>query len=350
MPVNPKITVVLPTYNAAPFLPASIGSALRQSLGDFELLVMDNASTDGTEQVVATFTDPRIRYIRNPENYGFSGNVARGLDLARGDYVTLLGADDILTPLFLERTAASLDEHAATSMVHSDAIWIDETGRPFGESAAQWPAMSSPRDAFINCFRHGFCTSTMMMRRKHLVRPDWTMQQDWGPPGDLALFLWLCLMGDVAYVNTPLVYYRHHARNLSTAAFAEGGLLSYEKWGLDLALSWPAARILNLQHANAESRAYIAARSIQMAHLSRIQGLRWGWFKTFVEALALSPRIALRPVTWARFAFGLLPRRAIQRLQRWRHERVKPAYAALPLADLGLHATSQQHPASWEQH
>ena len=342
--MNPKISIVLPTYNAAPFLPASIRSALKQSRGDFELLVMDNASTDGTEQVVANLPDPRIRYVRNPENYGFGGNIARGFDLARGDYVTLLGADDIFGPSFVERTAAILDEHAAASMVHSDAIWIDEEGRPFGESAAKWPAMSSRREAFINCFRHGFCTSALMMRRKHLVGSDWTIQQSWGPGADLPLFLWLCLMGEVRYVNTPLVCYRHHRRNMSTAMFggAGGGLLWLEKWGLDLTLNWPAAQRLGLESAKGEIQACIAVRNIRMAHLGRIHGLRWGWLKTFGEALALSPRVAWRWDTWVRFAFGLLPSAVIRLMQSWRHERAKAYYAALSSAQFGVDPGPEQ--------
>jgi glycosyltransferase involved in cell wall biosynthesis len=338
----PTVSIVLPTYNAAAFLRQSITSALSQSFRDFELLVMDNASTDDTPDVVAQFDDPRIRYVRNPRNFDFSGNIARGFALARGKYVTLLGADDLFTPDFLKRTVTFMHEHPGASMVHTDAIWIDEENRAFGESAAGWPDSSPPREAFINCYRHGFCTSALLMRTDRIVRPDWRIEESWGVGADLPLFLWLCLEGDVGFIHAPLVYYRHHRRNLSTKMFggANGGLLRLELWGFDLALGWPRGQELDLMRARGQIRRCIAKRNIRMLHLGRIEGLRSSWFTVFLKAVSIAPSVVMMPSTWARFALGLLPRSVIGSLQRWRHARAKRRYADAGPTQLGAHDTA----------
>lgn len=331
----PKVSVVLPAYNAAPFLASSIGSALEQTMPDFELLVLDNASTDDTPEVVARFTDPRIRYVRNPENRGFAGNVKLGFELARGKYVTLLGADDLFEPTFLERTSSFLDAHEDVGLVHTDAIWIDGEGRAFGESAAGWPKLSSSREAFLNCYRHGFCTSALLMRRERVVEPVWSIEESWGQGADLPLFLWLCVTSRVGYIHTPLVYYRHHEDNLSTGAYANGGLLELEVWGYNLALTWPQAEPLGLAPIRSEINACIAERNIRILHLARIAGKRLEWLQYFARAVSLSPRVSLRPAVWMRFAAGLLPRGCIAALHRFRQGNAKKRYrdASPPAAD-----------------
>src|SRR4051812_45626308 len=94
MPAQPSITVLLPTYNDARFLSATIGSILNQTFGDFELLVVDDGSTDETRGLLDRVSDPRVRVLRNPTNCGLTFSLNRGLDAARGRYVARMDADD----------------------------------------------------------------------------------------------------------------------------------------------------------------------------------------------------------------------------------------------------------------
>ena len=90
----PPVSVCIPTYNYGRFLGRAIESVLGQAFGDFELLVVDNASTDGTDELVAGYDDPRLSYLRNERNLGLFGNFERCLELARSDLVKILCADD----------------------------------------------------------------------------------------------------------------------------------------------------------------------------------------------------------------------------------------------------------------
>src|SRR5215218_3603182 len=97
----PRVSVCIPTYNYGHFLGAAIESVLRQEFDDFELVVVDNASEDDTPAVVARYHDPRLRHHRTDRNMGLFGTFARSLEIARGEFVKFLAADDWLHPAYL---------------------------------------------------------------------------------------------------------------------------------------------------------------------------------------------------------------------------------------------------------
>ena len=117
----PRVTVIIPTYNWSSVLPYSIGSVLRQSFTDFELLVVGDGCTDDSEQVVTAITDPRLRWINLPVNDGHqSAPNNEGLRQARGSIIAYLGHDDLWLPHHLEVMVAAIDAGAdvAHSIVH----------------------------------------------------------------------------------------------------------------------------------------------------------------------------------------------------------------------------------------
>src|SRR5476651_2523155 len=99
---EPQLSILVPTYNYGRFLGEALESILSQSFGDYELIVIDNASTDNTRDVMQNYKDQRIEYIVNPQNMGpyFSGELF--FKKARGKYLRLLCADDVLLPDVLE--------------------------------------------------------------------------------------------------------------------------------------------------------------------------------------------------------------------------------------------------------
>lgn len=106
-----KVTVLMPTYNVAPYVKEAIASVLRQTYRDFELLVIDDCSTDGTVSVVRSIDDPRIRIVQNEKNLGLAENLNRGLSLITTEYVARMDGDDIAEPFWLEREVTILDSH-----------------------------------------------------------------------------------------------------------------------------------------------------------------------------------------------------------------------------------------------
>ncbi len=107
----PRVTVLMPTYNVAPYVREAVDSVLRQTFADFELLVIDDCSSDGTPDIVRQVADPRVRLEINDHNLGLADNLNRGLSLVTTELVARMDGDDIALPHWLEREVAILDTH-----------------------------------------------------------------------------------------------------------------------------------------------------------------------------------------------------------------------------------------------
>lgn len=125
----PKVSAIITTFNREHFLGLAIASVLAQSYSDFELLILDNSSSDGTAQLVAGVRDPRIRYIRHPEmNISEQRNL--GLSEARGEYVAFLDDDDEWLPRKLElQLEVFAHNPESVALVYGALTWVDPHGR-----------------------------------------------------------------------------------------------------------------------------------------------------------------------------------------------------------------------------
>ncbi|MGL5083225.1 MAG: glycosyltransferase family 2 protein [Microcoleaceae cyanobacterium] len=121
----PKVSVCIPTFNRVQLLPLAIESVLQQTEPDWELLVCDDGSNDGTAALMSQYTDPRIRYIRHPQNIGKSNNMRSGFEAATGQYFIKFDDDDRLTSGFLEKTTTILDQYPGVDFVGTDHWIID---------------------------------------------------------------------------------------------------------------------------------------------------------------------------------------------------------------------------------
>jgi glycosyltransferase involved in cell wall biosynthesis len=107
----PEISIVLPAYNCEAFLTEAIESILNQTLKDFELIIINDGSTDKTEDVVKSFSDARIIYLKNETNSGLVYTLNKGIDIAKGKYIARMDGDDISLPTRLAKQKAILDEN-----------------------------------------------------------------------------------------------------------------------------------------------------------------------------------------------------------------------------------------------
>lgn len=148
----PRVTVILPTFNWSSVLPFSIGSVLRQSFADFELLVIGDCCTDDSEQVVAAIPDARVRWINLAANHGHqTGPNNEGLRQARGSVIAYLGHDDLWLPHHLQTLLAAIDEGA--DMAHSIVHMIDSDGtvlRPNPGMVRFQPGRSVPPSGVVH--------------------------------------------------------------------------------------------------------------------------------------------------------------------------------------------------------
>ncbi len=124
----PLFSVIIPLYNKAPYVRKTVESVLGQTLGDYELIIIDNGSNDGSSEIVAGFSDPRIRIVRLEENVGVSNARNKGVALSTAPYVTFLDADDWWEPTFLEEMAGLIERHPDAG-IYGISYYIVKNGK-----------------------------------------------------------------------------------------------------------------------------------------------------------------------------------------------------------------------------
>lgn len=148
----PKISVIMPAYNAEKYIREAIDSILAQTYTDFEFIIIDDASTDATASIVESYTDERIRFFRNDNNMGVANTLNRGLDLAVGEYIARMDSDDISLPERFAKQVEFMDTHPDVAVCGSGIeIFGAMSGRrTFSESSEQLKVDL----LFSSCFAH----------------------------------------------------------------------------------------------------------------------------------------------------------------------------------------------------
>lgn len=126
-PNSPTVSVILPVYNGADYVRFAIESVLAQTFRDFELIIVDDGSTDGTAQIVSSYGDNRIRYFKK-DNGGVATAVNYGLRAAAGRYISWLSHDDVFLPTKLEMQVAAREKVGEPSVIYTDFQFINSTG------------------------------------------------------------------------------------------------------------------------------------------------------------------------------------------------------------------------------
>jgi glycosyltransferase involved in cell wall biosynthesis len=206
----PRVTVLLAVYNGEEYIGEAIRSVLEQSYRGFELLIVDDGSTDGTPSVIQTFHDPRIRVIQNPANLGLSRSLNLGIGEARGEYIARLDADDLCRPARLERQVRFLDEHPEVALVGCGYEEIDSEGvsRGFHDLPCEHVQIRW-RLYFVNAFVH----SAVMFRRSvvnQLGRYDDRLEQS----QDFELWSRIARKHRVANLPDHLIKLRLHPNSM----------------------------------------------------------------------------------------------------------------------------------------
>lgn len=127
-----SISVIIPVFNGEKFLRAAIDSVLNQDHADLECIVINDGSTDGTEQIIRSYTDPRIRYIENEANKGIVYTLNRGIDLAQGKWIARMDADDICMPDRLSAQLAYMQQYPEVDVLATTVTLIDEADKEIG--------------------------------------------------------------------------------------------------------------------------------------------------------------------------------------------------------------------------
>jgi glycosyltransferase involved in cell wall biosynthesis len=210
--VTPRVSVVMPVFNGAPYLPEALDSALGQTFTDFELIAVDDGSTDGSYSVLREYAerDTRLRCVRYESNRGHFFAANEAIDMARGEYVARLDCDDVALPQRIARSVAVMDAHPDVGFLGTGFTLVTTDGRAADHLKHMTDGALRSRLVFNNCI----CHSSVMLRRS--VLEDHQLRYA-DIPGSFDYDLWVRVLSHTRGVMIPesLVLYKRRVGSMS---------------------------------------------------------------------------------------------------------------------------------------
>ncbi|HEX6848566.1 MAG TPA: glycosyltransferase [Chitinophagaceae bacterium] len=211
----PSVSVILPAYNCEKFIGKAIQSVLQQTLSDFELIIVNDGSTDNTESIIHEFNDPRIVYQKNRENKGLINSLNTAISMAKGKYTARMDADDICLLERLSKQKAFLDQNENITAVASTIEFINDREEKIGiwELDRQTITPGQIKKALLrqNCIAH----PTVVIRSEMIKLLKYKEYQKNIEDYDL----WLRLLNrglKIAKLEEPLLLYRVHDTSITS--------------------------------------------------------------------------------------------------------------------------------------
>ncbi len=213
----PLVSIIMPVYNGQLYLRESIESILNQTFGDFEFIIIDDGSDDNTPKILDTYKDKRIKRLRNDINQGVAKTLNRCLEVAQGEFIARMDADDISLPLRFLRQIMYLNEHPEVGVLGSSAQLIDEAGNficvlpvPVTNTLISWKFL------FNNCLIH-----TSVVFRRILLKKVGVYSENCKHGEDYDLWVKMSFITKIANLKEVLVCSRKHNNAVSSKFFTE---------------------------------------------------------------------------------------------------------------------------------
>lgn len=225
----PIVSVIVPNYNHAPYLRQRIDSILSQSFQDFELILLDDASTDGSRDIMEGYrSDPHVSHIVYSESNGGSAfrQWDKGIELAKGDWIWVAESDDYADHAFLETLLQETSHVPDSVLAYAATWWVDEQGNKLWETKQSDKVCVYQGRDFIRR-KLAVCNSianvSECLFRRSAYRPAESRRYEhMRLCGDWLFYVLLAEQGSVVEVERPLSYYRQHGSNISHDAEHRG--------------------------------------------------------------------------------------------------------------------------------
>ena len=229
-PSTPKVSVIVPNYNHAPYLRQRLDSIINQTFRDLEVVVLDDASTDNSREIIQTYADyPMFRLLFNETRNGSAFKQwQKGLESARGEYVWFAESDDCASPHFLSKLLPILESDKSLGLVYCQSYLIDPSSRVVGD-AIQWTDDLDPsrwKKNFINNGRveikrylskkNTIPNASAVLLRASVLRSIDGLDAGYTLCGDWLLWIKILLRSNVGYVADKLNYWRQRSSNART--------------------------------------------------------------------------------------------------------------------------------------
>jgi glycosyltransferase involved in cell wall biosynthesis len=208
---NPKVTVFIPVFNREHYIGDAIESILAQTFSDFEILLVDDGSTDSSTEKIRSFSDPRIRLVCNEKNLGIPKTRNKGVELARGQYMAMLDSDDLAYPHRLKKQVAFLDNHPEYAQIGSWCRMMDAQGRILNKIKRQPTQPDDIHAQFL--FRCAMSNRSIMARTA--ILQEYGYRNDFPRCQDYELHVRLAKHYKLGNLPECLVYGRIHPQQIT---------------------------------------------------------------------------------------------------------------------------------------
>ena len=214
---EPLVSVIMPAYNAEAYIAEAVSSILDQSWRNLELIIVDDASTDSTADIIRGLTDPRIRLLTNSCNLGISASTNRAVDASRGEYLALMDDDDISMPDRLKAQVTSLENNPEIMILGTGSYLIDPKGKFFGYTGAL-PESPKYYQAKLLIGNVEFCNSSAMIRKSFLKENHLSYREGYLGMQDYRLYMEASKRGSISCLADIHHRYRVHGDGMSIRA------------------------------------------------------------------------------------------------------------------------------------
>ena len=204
----PLISVLMPVYNGMPHLKEAVESILNQDFRDFELIVINDGSTDDSLQIAKSYTDARIHILDSAKNQGLIYQLNRGMEAAQGRYIARLDADDIALPNRLQQQFEYLEQHPETGLLGGFA-------QVLGSKEIMQHSTKREEIMIELLYRNAFIHSTVMFRKEVYTAVSSGFNEDYKHAEDYHMWQLFALHTGVANLEQVLIQYRMHAQQVS---------------------------------------------------------------------------------------------------------------------------------------
>ncbi len=212
------VSVLLPAYNAEDHLERAVQSILQQSYMNFELIIINDGSSDGTWDLIESYNDPRINGINFEQNQGLVQRLNHGLKLAQGKYIARMDADDIALPKRLEMQVDFMDQHAECGACGTAIVNFGENGKTCKMS---YPCEHNEIVAALSLFERNICHPTVMLRTSVLRENNIYYKSGYLHAEDYMLWVDISRYSMLNNLSEPLLMYYRHEEQISAKYYAE---------------------------------------------------------------------------------------------------------------------------------
>jgi len=205
-----KISVIMPVYNGERYLREAIDSILDQTFSDFEFIIINDCSTDSTEDIIKSYSDDRIKYLKNKKNLGVAETLNRGLDIAEGEYIARMDADDISLPKRFEKQIEFMDKHQEIAVCGCEVKLFNDS---IDEKAYTvfGPESMKINLLFASCLAH----PSVMMRRGVIEAEHYRYDGSFDKIEDYELWTRIVMKHNIDNVHGVLLNYRIHGSQVT---------------------------------------------------------------------------------------------------------------------------------------